>query len=382
MAANSGATHSGSVESRWALALTVTEEIVNAAAAFRVGEGISAGAVTQKVNLPMMGELEVSLDLSIIAVTVTMSPEHNGRLHTAVRATGEVSFGAGSPMPALPGKPVVRADVLVPVRVELRPDGRFIAMLDLANAEVDALTLEAIEGANIDPDTLHAMGSMLFGSIGPDLFSGLTASMDTIGVELDPVQARPLVHIGVRSAPADIIVGDGTLTIGLPAVDAVEGHASVALRPGQHIGAGVSAGALTQIAYRVMEDSLGVPLPFDVELEPASSEVGARIRNRRLTDSPFIPDLRPGVRTAVAARLVGERIELSPREAWVELPFVPSFVNRFNRAIGSLASLAPVSTSVPATMDVPVGDGSTVGLAVTELAMRADGVSCVIDVVL
>lgn len=355
---------------------------MNAAAAFRVGEGISAGAITQKVNLPMMGELEVSLDLAIIGVTVTMSPTHGGRLHTAVRATGEVSFGAGSPMPALPGKPVVRADVLVPVRVEFRPDGRFIAMLDLANAEVDALTLEAIEGADIDADTLHAMGSMLFGSIGPDLFGGLTASMDTFGIELDPVQARPLAQIGVRAAPADIIVGDGTLTIGLPSVEGVEGHASVALRPGQHIGAGVSAGALTQIAYRVMEDSFGVPLPFDVDLTPANSEVGARIRNRRLTNSPFIPDLRPGVRTAVAARLVGERIELSPREAWVELPLVPSFVNRFNRAVGSLASLAPVSTSLPAKADLPVGDGASVGLAVTELAMRPDGVSAVIDVVL
>lgn len=380
MAANPGARRSGSVDNRWALALSVTQDLMNALAASRIGEGLPVGRTTRRVTMPMMGELDVTLDLTILGLNIALSPEDGGRLRTTVRAAGDVSFGEGSPMPPLPGRPIVAAEVLVPVHAELRPDGRFVASVDPSRGEFVGMKLERIEGADIDPGTLEAMGGMLFASLGDDAFASMASGIDPIGVELPADQARPLVQLGVRPAPADIVVEDGVLTVGLPAHDDVEGHATAHLRPGQQISAGIASGTLTRLAYALAERTLGVPLPFDVELQPANSEVGARIRNRRLIETPWLPDLRPGVRTAVAARLAGDRIELSPREAWIELPLVPPVVNRINRAVGSLASLAPVSTSLPARYRVPVADGVTITLAVTELAMRPDGVTCVVDI--
>lgn len=364
---------------RWALSLGVTDEVLNLAAAFYIGDGIAAGELNRRFTLPLMGEVDLSLALTITGVEFTSSPDHDGRLHASIRAAGSVDFGAGAAMPALPGRALVRADVLVSPRVELRPDGRFVAALDLEGAELLRTVIEGIEGSEVDPGTAAVMGDMLFASIGGDIFSGLAAQMGRIGIELEPHQAQPLVDLGVRAAPGDVVIDEGHMTVGLIAVDSVEGHAIAPLRPGQDVVVGLASGSLTQLALRLAEDSLGVPLPFEVDLQTHSSEVAARIRNRRLTSLGFLPDLRTGVRASVAARLLDDRIELSPREAWVELPLVPSFVNRFNQALGSLASLTPFQVSLPAKVSVPIDDSTTVAVRATELAMRPDGVVCVLE---
>jgi hypothetical protein len=123
-------------------------------------------------------------------------------------------------------------------------------------------------------------------------------------------------------------------------------------------------------------------LPVEIGLETSARRVGARVRSTRLVGSSLVPDLRSSLRTTLRPRLVGDRIEIALREAWVELPrMVPDVVNRFNRFVGGAVSRAQLAVKLPAFVTLPVRPESDreVSLLVTSLDVMTDGVSVIVD---
>lgn len=371
----------GDIESRWALSAVVTEEFLNALARSGIGEGVEAGEVRQSFDLPLLGHLDLGVTMTIVGVSFHMSPEHGDRLLATISATGEVTFHGDTPMPALPGRARVRGDVLVRPKVELRPDGGFVAVLDLPGSHLQSMSFDGIEGIETDADAQEMMGQMLFAAVGGELFEAMAVQMGPLGLELAADQALLFEELGVRPGPADVEIHDGAMTVALPAVEELEGHAGVEPPSGTSLAVGVAAGALTALANRLAAEAAGAPLPFDLDVVARDDRVGARLRNRRLVDLPFLPDLRPGLRSTVRPRLVGDQLELHLREAWVELPFVPPVVNRFNRMVGGVASLAPLGVTVPARGDIPVRPDSDHSLSVriADLTVQRDGVTFVVE---
>lgn len=365
---------------RWALSAIVSEQFLNALARSGVGDGIEAEEVRQEFNLPMLGSVDVGVAMVIVEVTFAMSSEHPDRLLATIRATGEVTFHGDTAMPAFPGVARVRGDVLVAPKVEMQPDGRFLAILDVAGSELVSMAFEGVDGLDTDADAQEVMGQMLFAAVGGELFGTLADQLGSVGLELEPEEGARLFELGVRPGPADLRVDDGSITVGLVAADGVEGRASVQPVSGAALGVGVAAGALTALTNRLATEAVGVDLPFDLDVIARDERVGTLIRNKRLVDLPFVPDLRPGIRSTVAPRLVGDRLELGLRAAWVELPFVPPAVNRFHRFLGGAASMAPIGVSIPAHVSLPARPGSEhrLDVRVTGLTVQRDGVELVV----
>ncbi len=286
-------------------------------------------------------------------------------------------------MPSFPGAALVRGEVMVAPTVELRPDGSFVALLDLASSELVAMHFDGIDGMDGDADAQAMMGQMLFQSVGGELFGGLAQQLGSVGLELTAEEAEVFAMLGVAEGPADIVVSHGSLVVGLCALESLDGHA--ALRPveGRRLGVGIASGALAELAMHAATRAVGVPMPFAVEFDTTDRRVGGRVRSRRLVDLPFLPDLRTGVRYTVRPRLLGDHIELSLREAWLELPFVPPIVNDLNRFMGGVASRAPLSVKVPATVTVPVRPDSetTMTMTVVELEITDGGVLVLVDMI-
>lgn len=364
----------------WALSVVVSEEFLNTLARNGIGPGIEAAELRQQFNLPMLGSVDLSIKMAIVEVTFQMLEANVDRLAASIRATGEVSFHGDSPM-SLPGLARVRGDVLVRPRIELHPDGRFIAVLDLAGSELVGMAFEGIDGVEANVEAQEMMGQMLFAAVGGELFEGLAQQMGSVGLELDPEQGRVFGELGVHPGPADVDVHQGAMTVGLPAVPGLEGRAAAERVGGQRVGVGVAAGALSALANRLAADALGTPLPFEFDVIARDDRVGARVRNQRIVDSPYLPDLRPGLRSTVRPRLAGNRLELSLREAWIELPLVPAAVNRLNRFFGGVASLAPLNVSIPAHASVPVRPDSdaTLDVSIVGLEVARDGVAFVVE---
>jgi len=365
----------------WALSAVVSEEFLNTLARNGIGDGIAAADVRQQFNLPLLGSVDLSVGMVIVEVTFQMIEDHGDRLLATIHATGQITFHGDTMMPPLPGLARVRGDVLVRPRIEFRPDGTFIAILDLANSELVSMGFDGIDGVDTDADAQEMMGQMLFAAVGGDLFEGLAQQMGSVGLELEAEQGRVFAELGVHPGPADVEVHQGAMTVGLPAVPGLEGRA-VAERVGGHrLGVGVAAGALSALANRLAADALGVPLPFEFDVIARDDRVGARVRNQRLVESSLLPDLRAGLRSTVRPRLEGDRLELSLREAWVELPLVPPIVNRFNRMLGGVASIAPLGVSIPAHASVPVRPDSdaTLDVSIVGLQVERDGVAFVVE---
>lgn len=361
----------------WALSATVTEEFLNALARNGVGPGIEATELRQQFNLPMLGAIDLGVTMTIVEVVFSMLTERDNRLHASIRATGDVKIYGDSMMPALPGLARVRGDVLVTPHIEYRADGSFVAVLDLAGSELVGMVFEGIDGVEANLEAQEMMGQMLFAAVGGELFSGLAEQMGSVGIELEPHDAVVFEELGVERMPAYVEILDGRMVVGLRAVEGLEGHASSAGLGATGVAVGVAAGALSALANRLAADTLGAPLPFDLDVTARDDRVGARIRNQRLVESGLLPDLRTGFRSTVRPRLAGDRLEISLREAWVELPLVPSAVNRLSRWVGGVASLAPLSVSIPAHVEVPVRPDSEAHLAlrITDLAVGRDGVA-------
>lgn len=366
-------------ESHWALSVAVSEEFLNALALSGIGEGIEAPPLRQTFNLPMLGPIDLSVAMTITAVEFSMRAEHDQRLHARVHATGELTVHGDSMMPAFPGLARVHGDVLVAPRIELSADGGFTAVLALSTSELIAMGFDGIDGVDVDSEIQAQMGQMLFAAVGADLFAGLSAGLGDVGLELAPDAAAVIGEMGVVAGPADVEVRDGSLIVGLRATEHLEGHAAIAPTEGTSLGVGIAAGALTTLFNRLAYDALGMQLPVEFDVIAAERRVGGRIRNERLL--PSLPDVRPGLRYTVRPRLFGDEIELTLREVWVELPYVPSIVNQTSRFFGGIASRAPLSVKVPAGVSMKVRPDSErqVHLTTEALEIGTGGVSLVVS---
>jgi hypothetical protein len=367
---------------RWALSLTVPEPFLEELARAAVGDGIEVAAFRNVFQLPMKGPLELSVSMTITGVSFAMRAEHPDALLATVRANGRVEVLGDSPMPVLPGVARVRGDVLVRPVVELRDDGGFVAVLDLPAGELVSMELEGIDGLEADADAQRQLSQMLFAAVGGELFEGLAANLGQVGIDLPAVDAAILGRMGVRPGPADLTVHDGRLVLGLPATDSVVGEAEEVAVRDSAVGVGLSATALEVLTVAAAASQIPGVLPVEVDLETSARRVGARVRSTRLVGSPLLPDLRSSLRTTLRPRLVGGHIEVSLREAWVELPSpVPDVVNRFNRFMGGALSRAQLAVKLPSRVTLPVGTEADrhVTLAVTSLDVDAAGVSAVVE---
>lgn len=369
------------VDGPWALSLTVSEEFLNAIAEDGIGAGVTVEPLRQTLSLPMLGDVDLTMGMTIIGVTFSMVAEHHGRLLASIRAAGSLELHGDSPLPSPPGRAIVRGDVLVTPVVEFLPDGGFRAVLDLPGSDLVGMHFEGFEGSETDNDTSAAMGQMLFATVGGEMFSGLASHMGVLGLELGAEEAGLLSLAGVRPAAGDIRVLDGRMVVGLPGVDGLDGHAEPASPGADGLGLGVADGAMAAVVVAASGLTLGVDLPVDLDFSSDQRGVGGRLRNRRLVQHRFVPDLRAGLRYTVATRLVGDRINVSLREAWIELPLVPPVVNQFSRVLGGAIGLAPLKFSLPSVFRLPTpGDGDDeLVLTVSDLRGIDGGVTIGLD---
>lgn len=364
----------------WAVTGVITERFLNELAAEGIGDGVEVPGFRSTFQLPMMGPVEISVEMTIVEVTFRMLAADGGRLRATVRAIGHLTFHGENPMPPFPGPARVAGEVLVDPEIELRRDGSFIARLDLPGSELVAMHFEGIDGVEADATATAQMGEMLLATVGGELFGGLAERLGHVGLELDAVDAEPFAEVGVEVGPADVEVTDGHLLIGLRAVAGLAGSARH-VDVGDHaIGVGLAAGSLVRVVRRAAREQLGRELPFDLELTTERDHIGGRVRSTRLVNSEAIPDLRTGLRYTLRSELVDGAVEISLREAWLELPLVPSFINDLNRRVGGLVSLAPLGIRLPASAEVPVRPGSdrTMSMHLRDLDVADDGVHAVV----
>ena len=365
----------------WAVSVVVSEAFLNGMAASGIGDGIEAPGFRNTFHLPMMGPIEMSVGMTIVGVSFEMRASDANRLRATVRAAGLIEVHGNSPMPSFPGLAHVAGEVLVDPEIAFNADGTFVARLDLPGSELVGVRLEGIDGVEADESVAVQMGEMLFAAVGGELFEGLAARLGPFGLELGAEDALVMSELGVRPGPADVRVDDGRLLVGLRAVEGLEGRAQAVEVTDGGAGVGVAAGALASLVSRLAADKLGRSLPFELDLETRERRVGGRIRSTRLVGSEHLPDLRAGLRYTIRPRLDGDDLEISVREAWFELPLVPSFVNDVNRWFGGAASRAPWTVRIPSRTSVPVRPGSdvTMDIGVVSLDVGDDGVHAMVE---
>lgn len=366
---------------KYAFSITLAEEFLNEMSRSGIGDGFSAAEVVHTLELPMMGPMELKVGLTITEVTFQMREEDQGRLHATVRAEGAVQVLGEVPMQPLPGAAHLRAEVLVAPHVELREDGSFAAVLDLVNCEMLSVTLERIAGVETTSIMQEQLGQLLISTIGGDLFQGLAAAMDTVGLELDSAVGSLLHMLGCSVGVANLEVLDGHLLLGIHGVDDLDGHARHVSGTGEAVSVTVASGVFPPLFQLLASGALGVDLPFEADFRSEHKQLSGRIRNTRLVEHPLIPDLRPGLHYSVVPRLRGEFLELVATEVWVELPFVPAPINRLSRLLGGAASLAPLKVRVPSTMTIPLHPelGTSMVVRISRVATVAEGITLTLE---
>ncbi len=357
-----------------------------------IGEGVSLEPVEREINLPAMGEVRLRLALTVTGVTFECRAEDDGRARVTVHGDGDVSArgtdyegdtatGAAIGMPAPPAPLPVELTALCRPFIEVADDLEVSFGLHLTDAELVSLDVnragEPPEG--VDPDAwagILNMTSMMFSSVGDDLFAGLGEAVGTVGLDLGADLGAALVDLGVSPGPGDAHVSSGVLSVGLPAGEAVEGRAVPVPIAGHRAAVSLAASGVNKLALSAFERALGgLPMPFEIDLDLADRRVGALLRQPRLVSDRF-PDLRSTVHTDVSLRLTGGRLEVGLAAAWLELPsVVPSFVNDFNRRVGELWSMTPVRFKLPKRLEVPIGDGDDrIGVTIDDLRVDSSGV--------
>ncbi len=372
---------------RHAVVLVVPQELLNRLAARGIGEGVEAPVLRNTFHLPMMGPLEMSVRMTIIGVSFEMRPTDGGRLRATVRATGSVELHGDTPMPALPGLARVSGVVLVDPIVERRPDGSFVAQLDLPGSELVGMNFDGIDGIEADAEAQAQMSQMLFSAVGGELFENLAQALGRVGIEMTADEGARLDGIGVARGKASVRVTAGQIEVGLPAADGFDGDGPAVAVNGARIGVGVASGVLSALVAELAAGQLGVDLPFELDTVVAERSVDGRIRGTRLVQSSLLPDLRAGVRYRVEPRLLGDRLELVLRGAWIELPLVPPIVNQFNRWLGGVAArvpeqfAGPLALRLPSRVQLPVRPGSDerMDVSLAGLKMTDGGVELVLE---
>lgn len=370
-----------SAPASWAVSVVVPEEFLNRLATSGIGGGIVTPGFAQTFHLPMMGPVELAVGMTITGVEFAMSAAHPAHLLATIRAAGTVDLVGESMMPILPGVIRARGDVLVEPVIELAQDGTFRAVLDVANSTLVDMALEGIDGLPTDAEAQLQMSQMMFGALGGDLFAALAQQLGSIGLELDVDRSAAFAEMGIRPGRAIIEVEDGRLVVGLAGVDGLDGHADIVAVHGHRVGVGLASDSLSVLCARLAAEVIGGALPWEVTVDTSDRRLGARVRSTRLVESSLLPDLRSSLRTTLRPRLVDDQIEIGVREAWVELPGVLTAVNRLSRFVGGLASRAPLSVKIPASVEVPVRPDSdtTMRLSVASIDVADHGVAVTFD---
>ncbi len=369
---------------RWAVTAVVTEDFLNHMAEKGIGDGVDGPEIAQSFTLPMMGPLDLEVRTRFVRVAFTMLEENAPRLLASVTAEVTVSAGGDSPLPMLPGPARVRGEVLVDPVVTYGSDGSFSAFLDLPGSELVGVIFEGIDGAEADGDALVQMGEMIFAAVGSDLFASLGDGMGRVGLQLDADDALVFEELGVARDTAEVTVTDGHLTVALGAVEGLTGSAEVEELSGHRLRIGIAAGALTALVNRLLEENVGLPVPFELDVVARDGRIGAQVRNPVLMDLGGLSDLRPALRYTLSPRLTETGVRISLREVWLELPFLPASVRRLNRWVGGMASRAPLNVTLPADTSVPIRPDSDhrMDIRLTGLDVRRDGITLVVDATL
>lgn len=383
---------------RLAACASVTEEMLNLLVLFGVGAGVPLDPVETNVTLPGMGEVRLGLALTVTGAEFDLRADDGGRARVVVRAMGDVSVRSsdmegdttdaaatgGLPVPQVPIP--VRVEALVDPFMELHADRNVSVGLDLEAGELVSLSVDpdvpAPEGmADGAWSGLVQMAGMMFSMMGDGLFDTLGQHVGRISADLGQEVGTMMSDLGVATGPASVSVSSGLMSFALPATDEVVGTAEPVPVAGTRVGLGLASSGVDHLARELLARAIGdLPLPFELEVDLGEQQVGAALRQTRLISERF-PDLRSAVRTEVRPRLVGGRLELSVRAAWLELPpFLPGLVNQLSRRLGGLASLAPLNFRFPATVQAPLVPGSddTVPIVVDDLRVTADGVGIVL----
>ncbi|MFV0318619.1 MAG: hypothetical protein ACK5O2_16855 [Microthrixaceae bacterium] len=376
----------------WAMWAAVTDEMLNDIVLMGIGAGVSLDPVEREINLPAMGEVRLRLALTVTGVSFECRADDDGRARVTVQGEGDVSArgtdyegdeasGAALGMPAPPAPLPVELKALCRPFFDLHEDHSISFGLNLRDAELVSLDVnrDAETPEGVDPDAwtgILNMTSMMFTSVGEDLFAGLGEAVGTVGLDLGSDVGATLVELGVAPGAGDAQVSSGVISIGLPSAEDVEGRAVPVPIAGHRAAVSLASSGVNVLAAKVLERTLGgLPMPFEVELEMADRRIGALLRQPRVVSDRF-PDLRATMHTDVAVRLTGGRLEVGLAAAWLELPpVVPSFVNEFNRRVGELWSMAPVRFKLPKQIQVPVGDGDDrIGVTIDDLRVDPSGV--------
>jgi hypothetical protein len=370
---------------RWVIWAAVTEDLLNDIVAMTIGEGVSLEPVEQQINLPAMGEVALGLALTVTGVRFECRGDDKGRARVTVSGLGDVSIrgsdyeggrvsGAamGMPAPPAPCDPYVRVNDDHSVSFGLALRGAELVSLDVDH---DADVPDGVE-----PDAWTAMlqmTSMMFGSVGTELFAGLGEAVGTVGLDLGSDVGSVLIDLGVDLGDGDAHVSSGMISVGLPATDRVRGRAIPVPISGNRAALSLATSGVDHMATQLLASALGeVPLPVELDIDLEDRRVAAAFRQPRLVSDRF-PDIRSKVHTDVSVRLRGGRIEVSLASAWVELPaLVPSFVNDFNRRLGELWSMTPIRYRLPKRLEFPLGGsgGTNLGVNVDDLRVDSSGV--------
>lgn len=390
--------------STWALCAAVTEEMLNDLAILAVGDGVTLDQVETDVALPGMGDVRLRLTLTVTSGTFDLRADDNGRARVVIHASGDVAVEAlgfeGSSAPAatmLPSGPVpipVRVEALVDPVVEVRDDLTVEVGLAVRGGELVGVTVDGDAPApdGVDADAwvgMSQMVNMLFSTMGEQLWAGLGEHVGVVGDELPAEVGAVLADLGVAPGRADVRIATGLMTLGLPARDDVVGHAPPVPVAGKRLALSLAGSGVDTVASRLLALVVGNrPLPFEIDVELGDQRVQGRLRQTRLL-SERIPDLRLALRTDLRPRLVGGRLEVSLRAAWVEVPeLFPTFgltglINDLSHRMGGFASLAPLRLRFPSVIQVPIGGGrpgnapETIGIEVDDLLVTRDGVGIV-----
>jgi hypothetical protein len=378
---------------RWVIWAAVTEDLLNDMVAMAVSEGVSLEPVEQQINLPAMGEVTLGLALTVTGVRFECRGDDKGRARVTVSGLGDVSMrgsdydgdrvsGESMGMPAPPAPLPVHLVALCDPYVRVNDDHSVSFGLALRGAELLSLDVDrdADVPDGVDPEAWTAMlqmTSMMFGSVGAELFAGLGEAVGTVGLDLGSDVGSVLVDLGVDLGDGDAHVSSGMISIGLPATDRVRGRAIPVPISGHRAALSLATSGVDHMATQLLDSALGeVPLPVELDIDLEDRRVAAAFRQPRLVSDRF-PDIRSKVHTDVSVRLRGGRIEVSLASAWVELPaLVPSFVNSFSRRLGELWSMTPIRYRLPKRLEFPLGGsgGTNLGVNVDDLRVDSSGV--------
>ena len=120
---------------RWAAAVVVPADFLNALAAHGIGEGVVAPPFRNIFSMPMLGPIELSVSMTIVSVSFEMRAGDGDRLRATVRAHGDIEFHGDMPMAMDVPSAIVAGEVLVEPVVELRPGRR----RDTARRDAEAI---------------------------------------------------------------------------------------------------------------------------------------------------------------------------------------------------------------------------------------------------